>query len=145
MLHERNMRAMRIKFPTLTGCSTWIMEETRCCWWAQQQLIGISISLEFHDYVNNVIVLVRPKDVMVYARGTTTSKTTLWISLALTWFDDSPHSNQGLVKMIDSTTDHEEQSMKVSSLVNTHTHTRYPLWSELSGLRFFLPTLQVVI
>ena len=23
------------KFPTLAGCSTWIMEETRCCWWAQ--------------------------------------------------------------------------------------------------------------
>ena len=36
---------------------------------AQQQLIGISISLDFHHYVNNVIVLVRPKDVMVYARG----------------------------------------------------------------------------
>ena len=57
------------KFPTLGWCSTWIMGETKCCWWAQQQLIGISISLDFHHYVNNVIVLVRPKDVMVYARG----------------------------------------------------------------------------
>ena len=39
--------------------------------------LEFSISLEFHHYVNNVIVLVKPKDVMVYARGTTTSKTTL--------------------------------------------------------------------
>ena len=57
------------KFPTLAGCSTQIMEETKWCWWAQQQLIGISISLDFHHHVNTVIALVRPKDVMVYARG----------------------------------------------------------------------------
>ena len=68
-LHERNTKALLTKFPTLGWCSTWIMGETKCCWWAQQQLIGISISLDFHHYVNNVIVLVRPKDVMVYARG----------------------------------------------------------------------------
>ena len=57
------------KFSTLAGCSTQIMEETKCCWWAQQQLIGISISLDFHHHVNTVIALVRPKDVMMYARG----------------------------------------------------------------------------
>ena len=27
------------------------------------------MEMEFHNYVNKVIVLVRPKDVMVYARG----------------------------------------------------------------------------
>ena len=32
------------------------------------QLIGIPISLDFHHHVNTVIALVRPKDVMVYAR-----------------------------------------------------------------------------
>ena len=31
--------------------------------------IGISISLDFRHHVNTVIALVRPKDVMVYARG----------------------------------------------------------------------------
>ena len=35
--------------------------ETKCYWWAQQQLIGISISLDFHHHVNTVIALVRPK------------------------------------------------------------------------------------
>ena len=49
------------KFPTLARCSTQIMEETKCRWWAQQQLIGISISLDFHHYVNNLIVLVTTK------------------------------------------------------------------------------------
>ena len=57
------------KFSTLGWCSTWIMGETKCCWWAQQQLIEISISLDFHHYVNMVIALVRPKDEMMYARG----------------------------------------------------------------------------
>ena len=131
-LHERDTKAFLTKFPTLGWCSTWIMEETKCCWWAQQQLIEISISLEFHHYVNNVIVLLRPKDVMVYAQGTTMSKTTLQISLVLTWFDDGPHSNQGLGKTIGSTTDHEDQSMKKSSFYNKHTNTRYPFGNELS-------------
>ena len=36
---------------------------------APQQLIGISISLDFHHHVNTMIALVRPKDVMVYVRG----------------------------------------------------------------------------
>ena len=132
-------------FSTLGWCSTWIMGETKCCWWAQQQLIGISISLDFHHYVNNVIVLVRPKDVLVYARGSTTSKTTFRISLVLTWFDDSPHSNQGLDKTIDSTADHRDQSMKISSFFNTHTHSRISLSNELSQASFYLPTLQVVV
>ena len=64
-----NMKAMVTKLSTLGWCSTWIMGETKCCWWAQQQLIGISISLDFHHHVNTVIALVRPKDVIVYARG----------------------------------------------------------------------------
>ena len=66
---NRAWRKCLHKFPTLAGCSTRIMEETKCCWWAQQQLIGISISLDFHHHVNIVIALVRPKDVMVYAQG----------------------------------------------------------------------------
>ena len=74
---------------------------------------------------------------------TTTSKTTLWTSLVLIWLDDSPHSNQGLDKTIDSTTDPEEQSMKISSFFNTH--TRISLWNELSRTSFHLPTLQVVV
>ena len=119
------------------------MGETRCCWWAQQQLIGISISLYFHRYVNNVIVLVRPKDVMVYARGKSMSKTTLRTSLLLTWFEDSPYSNQSFGKTISPTTDHEDQSMKISSFFNTH--TKDIPWHELSQTSFYLPTLQVVV
>ena len=60
-LHERNTKALLTKFSTLGWCSTWIMGETKCCWWVQQQLIGISISLDFHHHVNTVIALVRPK------------------------------------------------------------------------------------
>ena len=135
ILHERGVKKMLTQVSNTSWMFNTIMEETKCRWWAQQQLIRISISLDFHHYVNNVIVLVRPKDVMVYARGTTTSKTTLWISLVLTWFDDSPHSNQGLDKMIDSTTDHEEQSMKISSLFNTHTQG-YPFGMNWVGQAF---------
>ena len=69
ILHEQSMKICLHKFPTLAWCSTWAMEKIRCCWWAQQQLIGISISLDFHPHVNTVIALVRPKDVMVYSRG----------------------------------------------------------------------------
>ena len=54
------------------------------------------------------------------------SKTTLRISLVLIWFEDSPHPNQRLDKTIDPTTDHEDQSMKISSFFNTH--TRISLW-----------------
>ena len=79
--------------------------------------------------------------------GSTTSKTTLRTSLVLLWLDDSRHSNQGLDKTIDSTTDPEEQSMKISSFFNTrtHTHTRISLWNELSRTSFHFPTLQVVV
>ena len=45
------------------------MDETKCCWWAQQQVIEIPVEMEFHNYVNKVIALVRPKDIMVYAQG----------------------------------------------------------------------------
>ena len=143
-LHEWNTKALLTKFSTLGWCSTWIMGETKCCWWAQQQLIRISISLEFRHYVNKVIVLVRPKDIMVYARGTATSKTTLRTSLVLIWFDDNLYSNQGFYQAIGPITDHRDQSMKISSFFNTH-YTRISLWNELSQTSFYLPTLQVVV
>ena len=122
-------------FPTLGWCSTWIMGETKCCWWAQQQLIGISISLDFHHHVNTVIALVRPKDIMVYARGTTVSKTTLQIPLVLIWFDDSPYLNQSFDKTIGPATDHRDQSMKISSFFNTHTQG-YPFGMNWVGQAF---------
>ena len=59
--------------------------------------------------------------------GSTTSKTTLRTSLVLTWFDDSPHSNQRIDKTIDPATDHRDQSMKISSFFNAHTHKNIPL------------------
>ena len=76
--------------------------------------------------------------------GSTTSKTTLRTSLVLTWFDDSPHSNQRIDKTIGPATDHKDQSMKISSFFNTH-YTRISLWNELSQTSFYLPTLQVVV
>ena len=57
--------------------------------------------------------------------GSTTNKTTLRTLLLLIWFENSPHSNQRLDKMIGPLTDHEGQSMKIPSFFNTH--TRYPL------------------
>ena len=64
----------------------------------------------------------------------TTSKTTLWISLVLTWFDDGPHSNKGLGKTIGSTTNHEDQSMKRSYFFNRHS-TRHPFqWTKSDKL-----------
>ena len=69
MLHERGMKKML----TQVSNTSWMFNTNhggdKMPLMAQQQLIGISISLDFHRYVNNVIVLVRPKDVMVYARG----------------------------------------------------------------------------
>ena len=76
--------------------------------------------------------------------GSTTRKTTLRTSLVLTWFDDSPHSNQRIDKTIGPATDHKDQSMKISSFFNTH-YTRISLWNELSQASFYLPTLQVVV
>ena len=70
--------------------------------------------------------------------GSTTSKTTLRTSLVLTWFEDSPHSNQSFDKTIGSTTDHGDQTIKMSSIFNTHTHTHsqgYPLaWTKSNKL-----------
>ena len=64
---------------------------------------------------------------------TTTSKTTLRTLLVLIWFEDSPHSNQSFDKTTDPTTDHEDQSMRISSFFNTH--TRYPLkWTKSDKL-----------
>ena len=145
MLHERNTKKCLHKFPTLGWCSTWIMGETKCCWWAQQQLIGISISPDFHHHVNTVIALVRPKDVMVYARGKSMSKTTLRTLLVLIWFDDGPHSNQRIDKTIGPATDHEDQLVKISSFFNTHTTQRYPFRKNQIRQSFYLPTLQVVV
>ena len=59
---------------------------------------------------------------------TTTGKTTLRISLVLTWLDDSPYSSQNFDKAIDPTTDHRDQSVKISSFFNNHTNTRISLW-----------------
>ena len=59
--------------------------------------------------------------------GSTTSKTTLRISLVLISFDDSPYSIKGSGKIIDPTIDHRDQSMKISSFLNTHTHKKISL------------------
>ena len=83
--------------------------------------------------MNTVIALVRPKNITVYARGKTTSKTTLRILLALIWFENIPHSNQSFDKTIGPTTDHRDQLMNISSFFNTH--TRYPLkWTKSDKL-----------
>ena len=65
--------------------------------------------------------------------GSTTSKTTLWTSLVLIWLDDSPYSNQSLDMRIGPTTDHTDQSMKISSIFNTR---KYIPWNELSWQAF---------
>ena len=57
----------------------------------------------------------------------TTSKTTLRTSLVLIWFENSPHSNQRLDKMIGPLTEHKDQSVKISSFFNTHRH-KISLW-----------------
>ena len=63
--------------------------------------------------------------------GSTTSKTTLRTSLVLIWFDDSPYSNQSLVKMIGPLIDHEDQSMKKSSFYNTQHKISLWKWTKL--------------
>ena len=83
--------------------------------------------MEFHSYVNTVIALVRPKDIMEYARGKTTSKTTLRTSLVLILFEDSPHSIKVLGKIIDPIIVLKDQLMKISSFFNTHTHKEISL------------------
>ena len=65
---------------------------------------------------------------MVYARGKSTSKTTLRTLLVLIWFEDSPYSNQSFGKTIAPTTGLEDQSMKISSFFNNHINTRISLW-----------------
>ena len=81
--------------------------------------------------MNKVIVLVRPKNIMVYARGKTMGKTILRISLVLIWFDDNPYSNQSFYKAIGPITDHRDQSLEISSFFNSHKH-KISLWNELS-------------
>ena len=102
-------------------------------------ITGLPPSCEHGDSIGHT-----KKNIMVYARGKTTSKTTLRISLVLIWFDDSPHSNQRIDKTIGPATDHRDHSMKISSFFNTH-YTRISLWNELSQASFYLPTLQVVV
>ena len=143
-LHERKTNALLTKFPTLGWCSTWIMGETKCCWWAQQQLIGISISLDFHHHVNAVIALVRPK-----RYSGVCSRNQPWVRQHYEhrwfWFDlTKSHTQIKFDKTIGSATDHKDHSMKRSSFFNTH-YTRISLWNELSQTSFYLPTLQVVV
>ena len=66
--------------------------------------------------------------------GSTTSKTTLRTSLVLIWFDNSPYSNQSLVKMIGPLIDHEDQSMKKSSFHNTQHKISLWKWTKLDNL-----------
>ena len=100
--------------------------------------------MEFHNYVNMVIALVRPKDIMEYARGGTTSKTTLRTSLVLIWFENSPHSNQSFGRTIALATGLKDQLMKISSFFNTHTQ-KISLRDELRRTNFYLPTHQLVV
>ena len=72
----------------------------------------------------------------------TTSKTTLRTSLVLIWLDDGPHSNQRIDKTIGPTTNHRDQSMKISFVFNTH--KKISLSDKLSQISFYLPTLQVI-
>ena len=125
---------MLLKISNTSLMSNKTMEKTGCCRWAQQQFIQTPMEMEFHNYVNKVIALDRPKRYNgVCLRKRTTSKTTLRTSLVLIWFDDSPYSNQSFDKTIDPTTDHEDQSMKISSFFNIH--ARYPLkWTKSDKL-----------
>ena len=133
-LHERNTKAFLTKFPILGWCSTWIMGETKCCWWVQQQLIGISISLDFHHHVNTVIALVRPKGCNgVCSRDQPRVRQHYehrWF-----WFDLTiAHTQIKVDKTIGPVTDYRDQSMKISSFFNTHTK-RYPLsWTKSDKL-----------
>ena len=144
MLHERNTKKFLHKFPTLGWCSTWFMGGDKMLLMGSTathrnfHITGLPPSCEHGDSIGQT------KDVMVYARGKTTSNTTLQTSLVLIWFDDSPHSNQRIDETIGPATDHRDQSMKISSFFNTH-YTRISLWNELSQASFYLPTLQVVV
>ena len=42
-------------------------------WWTQRQFIEISKKMDFHNYVNKEITLVRSNDTMMYARGKTST------------------------------------------------------------------------
>ena len=93
--------------------------------------------------MNTVIALVRPKNIMVYARG----KPRVRQHYEYRWFWSDwmiAHTPiKGWIKTIGPLTDHEVQSMKISTFFNTHIQ-RISLWNELSQVSFYLPTLQVV-
>ena len=114
------------KFPTLGWCSTWFMGGDKMLLMGSTathrnfRITGLPPSCEHGDSIGQT------KDVMVYARGKSTSKTTLRTSLVLIWFEDSPNSNQSFGKAISPTTDHEDQSMKILPFSNKHTQG-YPL------------------
>ena len=56
-----SMKKMLSKFSNTNLLSNKILEKIKWCWWAQQQIIEISMKMEFQNYVNKVITLVRPK------------------------------------------------------------------------------------
>ena len=110
------------------------MGETKCCWWAQQQLIEIPISLDFHHRMNTVIALVRPKR---YNGVCSRDQPRVRQHYEYRWFWSDwmiAHTPiKGWIKMIGPLTDHEVQSMKISTFFNIH--TRYPLkWTKSDKL-----------
>ena len=56
-----SMKKMLSKVSNTNLLSNKILEKIKWCWWAQQQIIEISMKMEFHDLVNKVIALVIPK------------------------------------------------------------------------------------
>ena len=117
------------------------MEETKCYRWAQQQLIEISISLDFHHYVNNVVALVRPKR---YNGVCSRDQPRVRQHYEYRWFWSDwmiAHTPiKGWIKMIGPLTDHEGQSMKYQL---SSTHTQDIPYNELYRTSFYLPALQV--
>ena len=69
MLHERNMKIMLIKVSDTSLMSNKIMEKIRMLSMGSTTIHPGFHTNGDHNYVNKMIALVRPRDIMVYAQG----------------------------------------------------------------------------
>ena len=69
MLHAQDMKIMLIEVSNTSWMFNKIMENTRMLSLGSTTIHPGFHKMGLHGYVNNLTALIRPKDVMMYARG----------------------------------------------------------------------------